>query len=380
VKVLVVLTQPPLPEGGAPGRCAIGLIRGLTAHGVDVKAVAARRHFSAPGDPPPDLPVEVVDLAAEPGRRSPVDRLRRPLSELAVPAFLERVHAAASDADLVHLEETETAWCDAGLQLPSLVHIHYLVRRDRPLGAPWHRDFGHALETHLAERAAMRRHHYLVASSPLIGERLQEVAPLAHVTHAPLSLDPRYYAPAQLDGSPLAGIIGTATWPPTAAAIRALVDDVWPDVQRNAPDARLVIAGRGSEGVAVGHVPGVQRLGEVPSSVDFLRGLSVLLFPLARGSGMKVKVLEALAMGVPVVTTPAGAEGIPPSDGVVVATGTSALATAATSILRDAGERRERGRSARRLFETSFTPEVATAPLLPLYERMLAHANPREGR
>ena len=42
MKVLVVLSQPPLPEGGAPGRCAVALLRGLTAHGLDVKAIAAR--------------------------------------------------------------------------------------------------------------------------------------------------------------------------------------------------------------------------------------------------------------------------------------------------------------------------------------------------
>src|SRR4029079_4601461 len=43
VRVLVVLSQPPRPEGGAPGKVAIGLIRGLVGHGLDVRAVAARQ-------------------------------------------------------------------------------------------------------------------------------------------------------------------------------------------------------------------------------------------------------------------------------------------------------------------------------------------------
>ena len=73
MRVLVVLSQPPRPEGGAPGKVAIGLIRGLVGHGLDVRAVAARQWFAHPGEPPADLPVEVVPV--EP--RGPwVSRLR----------------------------------------------------------------------------------------------------------------------------------------------------------------------------------------------------------------------------------------------------------------------------------------------------------------
>jgi len=111
VKALVVLTQPPLPEGGAPGRTAIGLLRGLVGHGVEVQAIAARRVFSVPGDVPADLPVEVVDVEPPRALQARLQRITRPLGEL-TGAFSERVRAAAADADLVHLEETETVWCD----------------------------------------------------------------------------------------------------------------------------------------------------------------------------------------------------------------------------------------------------------------------------
>lgn len=372
MKVLVVLSQPPLPEGGAPGRCAVALLRGLMAHGLEVKAIAARREFSARGKPPADLPVEVVDLpSAPPSWRSRLHRLRRPQSELTAPAFAERVREAAHDADVIHLEETETAWCDDGISVPSLVHVHYLARRDRPLGAPWRQSFRYGLELSLAERAAMRRHLYLVASSPLIAESLKQSAPLAHVVRAPLSLDPQYYTPAPLDGPPVAGIIGTADWPPTAAAMRALVDTVWPEVRQRVPAARLVVAGRGTERLGLSSASGVECVGEVSSGAAFLRGLSLLVFPLPRGSGMKVKVLEALAVGLPIVTTSAGAEGIDADPGLVVTDKTAELVEAASSILLDQQERLERGRSGRELFERCFTPKPATEPLLGLYNRML---------
>jgi glycosyltransferase involved in cell wall biosynthesis len=87
---------------------------------------------------------------------------------------------------------------------------------------------------------------------------------------------------------------------------------------------------------------------------------------------MKVKVLEAIASGVPVVTTPAGAEGIAPSDGVVVETEPRALASTAAELLRDDQARRERGAAARKTFEEHYSPGPATEPLVELYRRLAA--------
>jgi glycosyltransferase involved in cell wall biosynthesis len=356
VKALVVLTQPPLPEGGAPGRTAIGLLRGLMGHGVEVRAIAARRGFSVPGEVPADLPVEVVDVEPPGPFRARLQRVTKPLGELSG-AFAERVQVAAADADLVHLEETETLWCDEGIDKPSLVHLHYLARLDRGFGAPWSKQFREVLDATRAERAAVRRHRHVVASSPVVAAQLR-----GEVVVAPLSLDPALYRPAPLDGPPTAGLIGTAAWPPTAAALRVLLYDVWPRVR--APEAELVIAGRGTDRFG--------GIGEVDSARELFQRFSLLLFPLPRGSGMKVKTLEAMASGVPVVTTPSGAEGIAPSDGVIVETEPERLAAAASELLTDESARRERGAAARADFERSYAPGPATAPLVELYERMLA--------
>jgi glycosyltransferase involved in cell wall biosynthesis len=84
-----------------------------------------------------------------------------------------------------------------------------------------------------------------------------------------------------------------------------------------------------------------------------------------------VKTLEAMASGVPVVTTPAGAEGIAPSDGVIVETEPDRLAAAARELLMDGAARSERGAAGRADFERHYSPGPATAPLIDVYERML---------
>jgi glycosyltransferase involved in cell wall biosynthesis len=369
VKVLVVLAQPPLPEGEAPARCAVGLIRGLKANGVEVRTLAAKQDYALPGPPPGDLDVEIVDVLPQGGGWLSLRPLRRPRGELAAPAFKARLAALAADVDVVHLEETQTACAARDVRKPSVVHLHYLVRRDRTFGVPWRRQFRDVLEFHLAERGALGRHRFLAASSPLVADAVRRAAPHAEVTLAPLTLDPLYYEPAPLDELPRAGLIGTAAWTPTAAAVERLVERVWPLVRRELPDAQLRIAGRGMRELHL-HGPGIEVLGEVRSAAEFLRSLSVLLYPLERGSGVKVKVLESIASGLPVVTTPAGAEGIDGGDGVLIEDSDAALAHAAAAILRDEEDRRRRGAAALQAFGERYTPEVATRPLVALYERM----------
>jgi glycosyltransferase involved in cell wall biosynthesis len=374
MRVLVVAPQPPLPQGGAPGKCAVALLRGLAGHGVDVRALTARGPFAPIVAPPSDLPVEVVGVPPEEsGWHARFRRLRRPRGDLCRGEFGQRVRRAALAADVVHLEEVDTVWCGEGLGVPVAAHLQYLVRRDRSLGPPWKRQFREVVEFALAERAATRLYPYLVASSPLVADRLRAAAPRAEIVLAPLSLDPADYPTAQLSGPPTAGLIGTGTWAPTRDAFHRLLRDVWPAVRRAVPDARLLLAGRGLPITGADAGAGVEVLGEVESSVEFMHRLSVLLFPLRRGSGMKVKVLEAIACGLPVVTTPAGAEGIDATDGVVVETETSGLARAAAELLTDTDARRECGGAARRLFEERYAPGPATAPLVDLYRRMPSH-------
>ncbi len=83
VKVLVVLKDVPLHEGSAPAKTSVGLLQGLLAHGLDVRAVAARQPFSPPGNPPAGLPVEVVPVTPSPAvpappARAPAAAARRP--------------------------------------------------------------------------------------------------------------------------------------------------------------------------------------------------------------------------------------------------------------------------------------------------------------
>ncbi len=379
LRVLVVLTFPPLVEGGASSRCAIGMLRGLAAHGVDLQVLAAhlRNDMSEgpKGELPDGLPIELVPVAHPRSRQTRWLRFAKPASVIEATPFAALVRERARDADVVQFVELSAATLIHLVDRPAVTQIHCLTRRDRDIRPPWTSEGRTAIELLRAERRIFKQSRWLLVNSREVADPLAKIAPHAHVAVAPLPLDPASYTPRATLDAPVAGLIGTAGWPPTANAVQRLLTAVWPRVLAQRPDARLLLAGFGMEREAFPHLPdlpGVEWRGTVPSATDFLRELAVLLYPLGRGSGAKIKVLEALALGVPVVTTPDGAEGLGSHDGLVVDTDDHALADATVALLDDTGARKAAGASAYDTFSNHHAPLPATVPLLELYERMAA--------
>lgn len=380
LRVLVVLPFPPLAEGGASSRCAIGMMRGLAAHGVDLHVLAANLRPHLDPEVPADLPIEVVKVPHPERMRTRWLRFTQPYGLLGTTPFAPLVAERARDFDLVHFVELGSATLTPLVDRPAVTQIHCLTRRDREIRPLWTRDGRTAHELLRAEQRIFAQSRWLLVNSREVAEPLAREAPHAHVAVAPLSLDPDSYAPRAPLDAPVAGLIGTAAWPPTANAVERLLTRVWPLVLERRPDARLLLAGYGMDRSAfprLPDLPGVEWRGEVPSATDFLRELGVLLYPLARGSGAKIKVLEALALGVPVVTTPDGAEGIGGRDGLVVDTDDRVLADATTELLADDAARKAAGEAAHATFAAHHAPRPAAVPLLELYERMAGVAAAR---
>ncbi|HZV73090.1 MAG TPA: glycosyltransferase [Conexibacter sp.] len=375
MRVLVVLPFPPLVEGGAASRCAIGMLRGLAAHGVDLRILAADLRHDFRGESPEDLPLELVRTPHPSRRRTRWLRFTQPHAVLTTTTFAPLVRERAREADVVHFVELAAASLIPFVDRPAVAQIHCLTRRDRDIRPLWTSDGRVAHELLRAERRVFGEARWLLANSREVAEPLARLAPRAHVAVAPLPLDPATYAPRADLAAPVAGLIGMAEWPPTANAVERLLTRVWPRVLEHRPGARLLLAGVGMEHAAFSHLPdlpGVEWRGTVDSATAFLRELGVLLYPLDRGSGAKIKVLEALALGVPVVTTPDGAEGIGGRGGLVVESADDALAAATADLLGDDAARMAAGAAAYDTFTEHHAPLPATIPVLELYEQMAA--------
>jgi polysaccharide biosynthesis protein PslH len=106
--------------------------------------------------------------------------------------------------------------------------------------------------------------------------------------------------------------VGGLHWPPNADAVIFFLEEIFPEIVRAIPNVHLTVVGRSYESITarVGHPPGVTFAGHVRDIEPYFSRCRVMVVPLRSGSGMRVKILDALARGVPTVTTSIGCEGI----------------------------------------------------------------------
>ncbi|TMK81679.1 MAG: glycosyltransferase, partial [Actinobacteria bacterium] len=107
--------------------------------------------------------------------------------------------------------------------------------------------------------------------------------------------------------------IGSLSWEPNADSVRWICSDIWPRVRARRPDARLRIVGRfpTDELRRLVEAVGGEFLADVGDVRPFYWGAAAVIAPVRMGSGMRNKVLHAMACGAPLVATPSALEGIP---------------------------------------------------------------------
>jgi glycosyltransferase involved in cell wall biosynthesis len=201
-----------------------------------------------------------------------------------------------------------------------------------------------------AEHRAARKTAVVLALSDRVGRRLPpgvRVVPIAY----PMSPEP-----LSLTEAPVAALVADWLWPPNQVALDRLLR-AWPSVRDAVPSARLLLAGRRMPQDAIGALAGVEFLGPVARSIDVLSQASVLAFPCPASSGPKVKVLEAMAYGLPVVTTRHGVEGLvlAPGQGAVVVEPRD-FGDALGSLMRSPERRAVLGSSGRAAIEAHHAP------------------------
>ena len=146
--------------------------------------------------------------------------------------------------------------------------------------------------------------------------------------------------------------VGNFKWLPNKDAASYLALKVWPLIKFKLPQAKLWIVGANPtrEVKQLGQIDGVKVQGAIPDIRDAFAQAHVLLAPIRNGRGTKYKVLEAMASGLPVVTTPLGIDGIEvtPGKNVLVATKATDLAQATVNLLSHSQTSRDISQSAKK--------------------------------
>ena len=295
-------------------------------------------HFTEPGAQPlttADLPFcRAVAAAPKPPAYSAAQLLRGlagrwPVSILnyTSPEMRAVLARLAGPFDLVHLDSIHMTRYEETLAGPRRAIYDWhnieseLMRRYAAATPSWPRRRYAALTANKlarVERDLLRGAFGHVVCSERERAALLRLAPKARVAVVENGVDTAAFAGLR-DGSPARRIVfvGTMDYQPNIEGARWFARELWPAVRQQRPELTLSIVGaKPADAVrALAELPGVEVTGTVPDVRPYYRDALAAVVPLKTGGGTRLKILEAMAAGVPVLSTPLGAEGLDVSPG-----------------------------------------------------------------
>jgi polysaccharide biosynthesis protein PslH len=292
--------------------------------------------------------------------------------------FRERLECLLSEErfDVVHCE-----WTPYARFLPALDWTHTLVMTHNIESQIWARRahycgtlLGRAFFSLQArkmkrfERATLLRAARVAAVTPLDAAQLAAWG-VRDVSLVENGVDLNEFVPgtrAHQPGSLL--FLGSLDWYPNLDALDYFLKDIMPLVRLSLPRVNLQVVGKGpASGLhkRLAKYGGVEFVGEVADVRPFLAQAAVVVVPLRIGGGSRIKILESLAMGKPVVTTSIGAEGLAVLDGIHVslADAPAEFADRTVELLTSLQRRRQFGEAGRRLVVERYSWDRAAEAL-----------------
>ena len=186
--------------------------------------------------------------------------------------------------------------------------------------------------------------------------------------------DPDRYEPADSADAPAPScvFVGALDYKANVDGARWFCERVWPEIRRRRPDATFALVGSNPSTAArrLGELPGVKLVGPVPDVRPYLVKASLVVVPLQVARGLQNKVIEALAMGKAVVTSPQAAEGLAVEEGVHLrlARDPQEWVREIDSLFASPSQRARLGRAGRQYAEEHHRWEAQLAPLSQLLE------------
>lgn len=251
-------------------------------------------------------------------------------------------------------------------QLPKLfVHhqLHFVYAR-RFLDARGRNSFTSYLEAvmHNQEQAYLQKYHGVIVFSEGDRNALLPWGTMAKLFASPFPI-PSDVGMAKEDHAKFDGrflFVASEEHGPNRDALEWLLAEVWPLVLKQLPSYQLQVIGRWSDSSQTRYAgPGVHFTGFVPDLTAALRG-GIMLVPLRIGSGIRVKIMVALAQGVPVVSTTIGCEGMPVTNGydILVRDQPEQFASGAVSLAKDTKLQEQLSTNGKKTMAEHYSPEA----------------------
>jgi glycosyltransferase involved in cell wall biosynthesis len=229
------------------------------------------------------------------------------------------------------------------------------------------RTFDHTLAVTEPDRQALME-------AAAAGNGQPHTHPSDPITVVPIAVDTQVLQPIhRRPGSTNLVTLGTLHYPPNADGIRWFARDVFPLIQQRVPEASLTIVGKNPPPdflqLARQQPDRVTVTGYLPDLTPALESAALMVVAVRAGGGMRVRILEAFARAMPVVTTTVGLEGIEAEPGrdVLVADSPEDFAAAVIRLIQDPGLAEQLAANGRRLAETRYDWQVILQKMDPVF-------------
>jgi polysaccharide biosynthesis protein PslH len=381
-RALVLAPQAPYPIAGGGALRTASLLHGLARfYQLDLIVFREPGAFDPRTSIPPGLVqrISTIDLAAN-NRSFAARSLRNTLRLVRrVPPLIDRFSgfaaqvAAAVEGRRYELGIVEHFWCApyweqiAPVSQRTILDLHNIesvLHRRCAATEPRAAAFAHRIFAEAAmelEREWIPRFSRVLAASATDAALIEPRAGKARVTVYPNAI-PLPATPA-VERRHAIVFSGNLEYHPNVSAVRFFRQNIWPRLRERWPDLVWRLVGRNPSAVArwTGCDSRIEVTGPVEDSIVELARSEVAVVPLLAGSGTRLKILEAWAAGLPVVSTTLGAEGLPVRDGrhLLIADGADNLSGAISRLLESPELRRELAQAGRALLESAFTWEKA---------------------
>ena len=312
---------------------------------------------------------------------------RQPITvaRYALPAYRQKFRelVATENFDLVHYEMFHTAQFRTDTDLPGV------LSQQNVDSAIWRRLCGETTNpfykfAYWTQQLAFQRYERVLSpkfdavtcTSDIDAAVFQRHCAGDTIEIIPNGVDVTHYQPDfTSEASAHLIYIGSMDWYPNEDAVAFFADEVLPQIREKVPDVQFSIVG-GNPSARVQRLTeraGVIVTGRVPEIKPYFAEATVFVVPLRIGSGTRLKILEALAMGKAIVSTSVGAEGLDLKDGeeIFIADEPTPFADAVTRLLTDPSLRRRIGENGRARVEQDYDWRSIGEKLHNLYESLI---------
>lgn len=173
--------------------------------------------------------------------------------------------------------------------------------------------------------------------------------------------------------------LGGLDWQPNQDGIVWFIENCWPQVLQAIPNAKFTIAGRNAPQRLLNNLNGrgIEYIGEVDNAKQFIANAGIMIVPLRIGSGMRIKIVEGMALGKAIVSTTIGAEGIDYTNGqnILIANTPSAFAKSLIELLSNQELELKIGAAAKEFATQTFDIKVQAEKLLDFYNKSVIQIN-----